>query len=243
MTADCPGRAEAADPFLIDAGTAALMLHAAPWRRFVAVGDSGAAGVTEPLDGYATVSWFDRVAQCLRAVQPSFAALNLGTRDVLAAQVRQAQLGPAIAFAPDLAAVLSGGNDILRPQFDPAATRAEIAAVVTGLAGAGATVLLTGLFDITCSPHVPPKYRKMMRERIALLSDVIASIAADCGALYVDLPAHPAGSEAIYSSDGLHLNARGQAIAAAEMVRCLGRALAARAHDRPGRRLITAYPG
>lgn len=184
--------------------------------------------MTEAFPGYVTRSWFDRVAERLRAGQPALAVLNLGTPDVLACEVRQAQLGPALEFAPDLVAVLSGGNDILRRHFAADATGADISAVVAALKGAGSTVVMTGLFDITSSPYVADRYRQVMSERIASLSRVIADVARDNDAVYVDLPSHPAGSEAIYSSDGLHLNARGQAILAAEMVRCLGRHLAGR---------------
>ncbi len=226
MTKDRHAPAEADDPYLLDAGAAAVLLRGAPWARFAAVGDSGAAGVTEALDGYVTRSWFSRVAGWLRAGRPELAVLNLGTPDVLACEVRQGQLAQALEFAPDLVAVLSGGNDILRRHFAAGETGAEIASVVAALTGAGATVIMTGLFDITRSPHVPERYRQVMSERIASLSGVIAGVARDHDALYVDLPGHPAGSEPIYSSDGLHLNARGQAILAAEVARCLSRHLA-----------------
>lgn len=217
---------EADDPFLPAAGEVSLLLRGAPWARFAAVGDSGAAGLTEPLGGYVTRSWFSRVAQWLRAGQPTLAVLNLGTPEALASQVRQEQLAPALEFAPDLVAVLSGGNDLLKRQFAAEETGVQIAAIVAALRESGATVLLTGLFDITTSPYVPERYRQVMSERIASLSGVIAEVAGHHDALYVDLPSHPAGSEPIYSSDGLHLNARGQAILAAEVVRCLGHHLA-----------------
>ncbi len=231
MTKNRPAPTEAADPYLPDAGEAALLLRGAPWARFAAVGDSGAAGVTQALDGYVTRSWFSRVAQWLRAGQPGLAVLNLGTPEALACEVRQGQLAQALEFAPDVVAVLSGGNDLLRPRFDADATGADIAAVVAALAGAGATVIMTGLFDITASPYVADRYREVMRDRIAALSGTIEGIACDLGALYVDLPRHPAGAEPIYSSDGLHLNARGQAILATEVARCLGRHLARKPAD------------
>jgi lysophospholipase L1-like esterase len=223
MTEDQLLPAEANDPYLLSAGGAALLLRGAPWTRFAAVGDSGAAGVTEALAGYACRTWFDRVADRLAIAQPALVRLNLGRRDATAARVTAEQLEPALEFAPDLAAVLSGGNDILRRQFDADATAADIATVVSALRDAGSTVVMTGLFDITNSPGVAPKYRQVMSERIARLSGVIAAIARESGALYVDLPAHPAGAEAIYGSDGLHLNSRGQAILATEVLLLLGR--------------------
>lgn len=214
------------DPYLLGDGEGTQALSKAPWRRFLAVGDSGAEGVTEPVPGYATRPWFDRVADKLRLVQPGLTAVNLGKRNLLAAEVRACQLTPALEFGPDLAAVLSGGNDILRREFDVAATRAEVVPVIAALREAGATVITMGLFDITRSPYVAEKYRKVMSERIAELSGMVRDAGREYGALHVDLPAHPAGHDDIYASDGLHLNARGQAIVATEVVRRLARHLA-----------------
>jgi lysophospholipase L1-like esterase len=219
---------EAEDPYLLADREAAQLLRDAPWNRFVAIGDSGAEGVTEALPGYATRPWFDRVAEHLRGVRPGLATLNLGQRNLFAAQVRATQLEPALRFAPDLAAVLSGGNDILQRTFDGDAVRTEILGIIEPLRAAGATVFTMGLFDITRSPHVPDRYREQMRERIRRLSEMAREIAAQFGLPHVDLPSHPAGGEEIFSTDGLHLNARGQAIVAAETVRVLGAYLAAR---------------
>src|ERR1700734_3168960 len=124
MTDDRPPSAESRDPYLLDAAGAAALLSGAPWDRFAAVGDSGAAGVTEPLAGYATRSWFDRVAAWLRAARPGLVTLNLGRRDALARQVAAEQLPSALRFGPELTAVLAGGNDILQRHFDPAGTAA-----------------------------------------------------------------------------------------------------------------------
>jgi lysophospholipase L1-like esterase len=224
---------EADDPYLLPGKEADALLRDAPWIRFAAVGDSTAAGITEAFPGYATRSWFDRVDERLRIAQPSLVQLNLGRSRALAAQVRAEQLAAAVAFAPDLTVVLSGGNDILQRQFDPDATAGEIASVVSALVDAGSTVVMTGVFDITNSPYVPERYRQVMSERIAQLSAVIASIARQFDVLHAALGEHPAGTEAIYSTDGLHLNARGQAILATEVMRCLGRQLMPAGPDGP----------
>jgi hypothetical protein len=49
---------EAQGPYLLAAAAAAALLRDAPWTGFAAVGDSGAAGITQALAGYATRSWF-----------------------------------------------------------------------------------------------------------------------------------------------------------------------------------------
>ena len=48
--------------------------------------------------GYRDLPWVDRIAAELAAVRPALAYLNLGRRDLLAAQVRAEQLRPALAF-------------------------------------------------------------------------------------------------------------------------------------------------
>ncbi|HEX6471604.1 MAG TPA: SGNH/GDSL hydrolase family protein [Streptosporangiaceae bacterium] len=222
MGANVPLSSERDDPYLLSADDCARLLRDAPWTRFAAVGDSGAEGITEPVDGYSTRPWFDRVAAELRQVRPHLATRNFGKKNLLATEVRATQLEPALEFGPDLVVVLSGGNDILQREFSPAGTESEIVEVVSVFLDRGMTVVTMGLFDITTSPYVPEKYRKVMSERIALLSGMVRDIAERLGALHVDLPSHPAGKEAIFSTDGLHLNARGQAIVATETVRRLG---------------------
>ena len=53
--------------------------------------------------------------------------------------------------------------------FDVDAVEAELAALFTAFLDAGCTVVTSGLFDITVSPYVEEKYRKIMSERIAQL--------------------------------------------------------------------------
>jgi lysophospholipase L1-like esterase len=222
MATDRPPPGEIADPYLLTTEDTAKLLRNAPWSRFAGVGDSIVEGITEAVHGYATLSWFDRVGDDLGRARPDLVSRNFGKKDMLAAQVSADQLEPALDFAPDLVAVVAGGNDILQREFDPQRTEAEIVKVVSAFVDRGAIVITMGLFDITVSGLVPEKYRKVMSERITLLSEGVRDIAQRLGALHIHLTTHPSGKEDIYSSDGLHLNARGQAIVAAEVIRTLG---------------------
>ena len=217
---------EATDPYLGSLSAAADLLRGAPWKRLVAIGDSAAEGVSEPLAGYQDITWMDRLVTALQQVQPDLEYRNLGVRNLLAEQVRQTQLEPALAFAPDLAVVFCGGNDMLQRTFDLDAVEAELTTLFSALLATGATVLTSGLFDITNSPYVQEKYRAVMSQRIAELSQRAKEVAGRHGVIYLDLPLHPAGAEtSMYSSDGLHPNARGQAVLAAEIVAGLGKSL------------------
>ncbi|TDC43933.1 SGNH/GDSL hydrolase family protein [Micromonospora sp. KC213] len=220
---------EATDPFCLRPGESATLLRGHPWRRFVVLGDSVAEGLCEPVAGYPEVQWADRIATELRVAAPGLAYLNLGRRGLRAHEVRAAQLETALAFAPDLALVVCGGNDAFRASYDPDAVDAEMTAMVGALRDAGADVITVGMFDVSHSPAVPAALRAGLGERMRLLSARTGRLAGRLGALHVHLTDHPAVADpSLYSSDGRHGSARSDAIAAAETVRRLGAHLAAR---------------
>jgi lysophospholipase L1-like esterase len=214
---------ELADLDCLRPGEGAELLAGHPWRRFVVLGDSVAEGLSEPVPGYPDQPWGDRIAAELRASRPDLAYLNLGCRNLVAADVAAAQLGPALAFDPDLALVAAGGFDVLQPAWDADATEAALRAIVGGLREHGADVLTVGLMDGSFSPYVPERVRGRLRERLHELSRRTAVVGADLGTLHVSLTEHPACQDpGLYSSDGRHGNARSHCISAAEAVRRLG---------------------
>jgi lysophospholipase L1-like esterase len=206
------------------------LLRGAPWRRVAVLGDSIAEGVREPREGYLDLSWIDRIAEPLRAVAPGLSLMNLGLRDLLAAEVRERQLPAALGFRPDLAIVAAGGNDALRRSFSPADVARELGRIVGPLRGAGADVLMIELMDIVASGLVPPEYASSLDERMLALAEVTRTVAGRHGAMLVEMRDHPASADPdVYSSDRLHLNALGHAIVGTEAVRVLSDALATRA--------------
>ncbi|TYB42839.1 SGNH/GDSL hydrolase family protein [Actinomadura chibensis] len=211
------------DPAVLPAADAAALLAGAPWTRMATLGDSVAEGVREPVPGYRDLSWADRVEEALRAATPGLAARNLGRRDRVAAQVTEEQLGPALDFGPDLAIVAAGGNDMLRPHFDADEVRRELTAIVSALRATGADVVTIGLLDITVAGLGPVRYREVMSARTRQLNDIAAGVAAEHGCCHVANPYdHPVAADpGIYSTDNLHLNARGHAFAAANTIRAL----------------------
>ena len=78
------------------------------------------------------------------------------------------------------------------------------------------------------TPYVAEKYKAVMKQRLQQFSDLTREVTERMGGLHVDLPTHPAGKEPIFASDGLHLNARGHAVVATEVIRKLGEHLAAK---------------
>ncbi|HEX4280398.1 MAG TPA: DHA2 family efflux MFS transporter permease subunit [Solirubrobacteraceae bacterium] len=195
-----------------------------PWSRFVVVGDSMAEGVGDPTPGYEHLGWADRVARTLHADY-----LNLGRRNLLAAEVRETQLERALAFAPDLAAVVCGGNDLMRPDHDPVAVERHVDAIVAALRAAGSDVIMFAPFDMSQSDLLPADRRTTWRSLIERMGALAERVARRQGGVLVDFRSHPAGPESsIYSNDRIHLNARGHAICAAQTLRALERRAAER---------------
>jgi EmrB/QacA subfamily drug resistance transporter len=212
------------DPYLAGLPTPADL----PWRRFVAVGDSMAEGVGEPSPGYAAGSWVDRIAEGIGGEH-----LNLGQRFLLAHEIRATQLQAALEFRPDLALVTAGGNDLIQPDHDLEAVEREVEAIVAALRAAGSDVVMIAPLDITRTELLPGGQRESWHAVIQRMSDIAQRVMQRHGGLFVDLRTHPAGAEpSVYSRDLIHLNGRGHAIAAAEMLVALERFAAERGRER-----------
>jgi len=213
---------ELTDPYCLTDDQAAGLLAERTWRRFAGVGDSVVEGVREPAEGYRDESWIDRLLRWIRLVGPDLTELNLGRRDLRAAEVRATQLAAALDFRPDVAAVSAGGNDMFRRDFDPAAVAADLSAIVGSLRRSGCEVITLGFFDIGQAGIVPERYAARSSARIRQLGELTGEVAARHGALFVNLNDHPLSKDpTIYSSDLVHLNARGNAVVAAEVLRRL----------------------
>lgn len=214
---------EAGDPLCLSAGEGARLLAGHPWRRFVVVGDSVASGVGDTVEGYSPLPWCDRIAAELAAVAPDLVYRNLGRRELKAAQVREEQLAEAVAFAPDLALVVCGGNDALPSAYKPEAVDAELIEMISTLRATGADVITIGMFDAAYAPVIRNAVRHIVSARMQRLSSGTAAIGARYGTIHVNMTGHPAQADpANYSEDGLHGNLRCHAICAALTVRRLG---------------------
>lgn len=224
---------ESEDPHCLRPRDRAGLLAGHPWRRFAVLGDSVAEGLAEPLPGYSEVQFADRVACELAATAPDFAYLNLGHRGLRAREVHAGQLGSALDFRPGLALLVCGANDAFPATYRADAVDAELRAMITALRDAGADVLTLGLFNVSYSPsaEIPDWLRPGLRKRMRELAERTAAIAAELGALHVNLAAHPAATDpGLFAGDGRHVNGRGDAIALAETVRVLGAHIGAGRH-------------
>ncbi|WP_433384469.1 SGNH/GDSL hydrolase family protein [Micromonospora sp. KLBMP9576] len=189
------------------------------WRRYVAIGDSTTEGLDDPDDAGGYRGWADRFALAVARAQGGLEYANLAIRGRTAAAVRAEQLGPALDLAPDLATVVAGTNDMLRPSFDAGRVAAEVGAMQRALLAQGATVLTFTLPDpVPVMPLARP-----LRGRVLALNAALRAVTAQTGATLLDLGAHPVASDPrLWSDDRLHANSAGHERIAAALAHAVG---------------------
>ena len=213
--------AEAVDPYCITPATAAEQLRHLPWRRFAVMGDSVAAGIRDPLEGYRDGSFADRLTEALSATRPLFAAVNVATPYLNIREIRQQQLDQVLAFEPDVVMVTAGGNDAFRP-YESDWLRGELARTPS-TARCGRCDHTDGwALRPARSGLVPPEHAVGMARRFDELDRITAALTRSLGGIHVDSHYHPLAAEpGLYASDHIHANARGHAVAFASIVQAI----------------------
>jgi lysophospholipase L1-like esterase len=174
--------------------------------HLVALGDSTVEGLMDPGPGVTYVGWADRFAHRLAREHPGLLYANLAVRGQTTEEVRRTQLDRAVALGPDVAMLVAGVNDLLRPRLDRAALRDNLLSMYGRLHDSGATVLTFTMPDMG---RVAP-LAVALRPRIELLNDVVRQAGASYGTVVVDFAAEPvAGHPALWHDDRLHANTEG----------------------------------
>ena len=175
-------------------------------KRFVALGDSTTEGLEDPYAGTGHYrGWADRLAERLAAIDPGLLYANLAIRGRKLGQIRSEQLAPALAMEPDLASVVGGVNDVLRPRADVDALAADMDAMVSALRGSGATVLLMTYPDFGEIMAVA----RRVSPRLHAYNGHLRAIAARHGARLMDLHAGGPMDARLFHPDRLHANGAG----------------------------------
>ncbi len=212
---------------------------AAPWKRFVAVGDSFTEGLWDPypLDPNKCRGWADRLAEAFAARNPEpVHYANLAVRGKLLRPIIVDQLPAALALKPDLVSLIGGGNDLLRPHADPDRMARNIDDAVQRLQAAGADVLLSTGMDAVDSPLI-----RLTRGRVAVLNSHIWSIAQRRGAYVLDLWGMQALQDwNMWSDDRIHLTPQGHHRIAQAALVALGQQPNDRQWDVPAEQLPLA---
>lgn len=194
------------------------------YNRYVALGDSTTEGLDDPypwtVDGAEVYrGWADRLAERLAAINPALQYANLAIRGRKIAEIEEQQLEPALAMVPDLASVVGGVNDVLRPKVDLDVVAGHLRRTQAALVKQGATVISMTLPDLSESMRVA----KLVAERMKLYNSVVREVSGETGALVVDLEEElavydPRG----WSPDRLHASAEGHEMISLAAGRVLG---------------------
>lgn len=194
-------------------------MQAAHFTRYVAIGDSTTEGLDDPSpDGRGYLGFADRLALSLARGHPGLLYANLGVRGRKLRQIRDEQLEPALALEPDLASVVGGLNDILRPRCDIDELAAILEQMVAALTAGGATVLGMTFPD---AAKVMPAARPA-RRRMQAFNRAIRSIGERHGMLIADLDRNGVVDARLWAVDRLHANTAGHVRIAAAMEQVLG---------------------
>ena len=187
--------------------------------RYVAIGDSTVEGLEDPGPDGVYVGWADRLARHLRSVHADLTYANLAVRGMTAHEVRTTQLERALSLRPDIAVVVAGVNDILRPRFDGEALRNDLLAMHAALHDTGARVATFTMPDMA---KVAP-LAVVLRGRLAALNEITREAAARYGTAVADLAAEPLSSDpAVWHGDRLHANSEGHRRIALALAESLG---------------------
>ncbi|WP_328924051.1 SGNH/GDSL hydrolase family protein [Streptomyces sp. NBC_00190] len=188
------------------------------YLRYVALGDSQTEGMGDGDDTAGLRGFADRLAEHLAAVNPEVRYANLAVRGRKAGQVRAEQLGPALALRPDLATVVAGVNDMLRPRFDAAEVAGHLEEMFAALTAAGTHVVTVTFPDV--GEMVP--LARPLGSRVSDLNTRIRAAAARHGVTVAEVGRHAVATDPrLWTADRLHASPVGHARIAAALAQAI----------------------
>ncbi len=183
---------------------------------FTALGDSITLGIGDPVpaggdDGTGRTQRRWRGWAALLADGLTDPELHiLAASGACASQIERDQLPRALGLRPDIASVIFGINDTLRPGFDPDLIARSAAHTVGALRAAGAEVLTMRLPDAGRMLGLPVALARPLARRTHQVNAVVDAVAARFGTLHFDAAGTPETYDRrMWAVDRLHPNERG----------------------------------
>lgn len=179
------------------------------------LGDSTAVGLGDPLPAGGWRGFGPLLADAL-GPPGEIRYTNLAFTGARMACLRSRQLPGALQARPDVAVIVAGMNDTLRPDFDPLAVTDELDATVVALQDTGTVVLTTRFHEHARVFRLPGPLRRALHHRAAQLNAATEQVVARRGALCLDVHVLPGAYDtASWSVDRLHPSERGHRMLAA----------------------------
>lgn len=183
---------------------------------FAALGDSITLGVGDPVRPAAKgePAWRGWAA-LLASGLPEPDLHVLASNGAQAADIEADQLPRALRLRPDVASVVFGINDTLRPGFDPGRVANAASHTVGALRQAGAQVLTMRLPDAGWMLGLPGALARPLARRTHQVNAIMDEVSARFGTLHFDAAGTPATYEKqMWAVDRLHPNERGHRLIA-----------------------------
>jgi lysophospholipase L1-like esterase len=179
---------------------------------FAALGDSITLGIGDPVGGGRSWrGWAALLADGLTDPELHILAAS-GARAI---DIEQDQLPRALSLRPDIASVIFGINDTLRPNFDPELISLSAERTVAELRAAGAEVLTMRLPDAGRMLGLPGVLARPLARRTQQINAVLDAVSSRFGTLHFDAAGTPETYDRrMWAVDRLHPNERGHRLIA-----------------------------
>ncbi|PXW29969.1 UNVERIFIED_CONTAM: lysophospholipase L1-like esterase [Williamsia faeni] len=192
----------------------------APFKRFVALGDSFVEGVgdVEARCPNGVRGWADRVAEVMARADPEFRYANLAVRGRLMSSIVSEQVVPAVAMQPDLVAISAGAGDLLRPAADIDTLIEDYDAAIGRLQDSGARVV-----TFTAHDTGGKSVFGALRGRFAVYNELLREVVERRNLTLVDFWRMRVFRErAMWEFDRMHMSTAGHVYMAIEVLDALG---------------------
>ncbi|CAN2185907.1 TesA Lysophospholipase L1 and related esterases [Candidatus Nanopelagicaceae bacterium] len=166
---------------------------------FAVVGDSAASGVGDSDDYGNHFGWTYHLA---KAFHEPLVYINASRPGARSAEVLNTQLPKVLEHTPELAAVIVGGNDLLRSNFSPEIFEKNLRQTLVELVSNGSTIMLLELHDPTVIVPMPYLVGRICRRRVTAVNSATHRLSKEFGA--VTLPTRALSG--IYEREKWHVD-------------------------------------
>ena len=150
---------------------------------FAVIGDSAASGVGDSDGKGNNLGWSYHLA---KSFEEPLIFINAARPGAKSAEVLEIQLPKILLHNPDLVAVVVGGNDLLRSNFNPQKFAENLRKTLLELVSRGCTIMLLELHDPTKIVPMPYLIGRICRRRVAAVNAATRELGKTFGAVLME---------------------------------------------------------